>query len=453
MSPHPPGPGATGSPRTDQAHDDPLRAAFVRMQRLLVASEALSEAESVTDIRSLITELATGELAPPHVELLITQDRGVQGTIEDQRSQAGPAGEGVGAAPVRVRGQWADFDPASPLPPAQAVRERALVHYPDRADMAIRLAPEAVRHYDELGLHAVVCAPVISGEEVFGVLEFGWHEPYFAGYEERMVITMIASYTARALERVRFVQHRISVSAALQQAMLTRLPSVEGLRMAAHYRPAGAEDQVGGDWYDAIPLPVPTLAGGATLAVTVGDVTGHDIHAAAMMGQARAMLRQAEWDHPGRSPAGILSALEQACEGLGTDLTGTAVVMHLAPRIDGGWAMEWSNAGHPPPIRLGADGTAAVLGEHDLMLGCRPMFVENRTTARAILAPGDTVLLYTDGLVERRGEDVEQGIDALRELARTHAGVPVRELVDTVVHELAGPAPDDDVVLLAVHVP
>jgi len=153
--------------------------------------------------------------------------------------------------------------------------------------------------------------------------------------------------------------------------MLTDLPVVSGLQLGALYRPAAAGELVGGDWHDAYPLgpaargaQPPGAAGREAvlaLALTVGDVAGHDMHAAAIMGQVRSMLRQADLDHPDRGPAAAVTAAENACAAPGLDATGTLVHARLSPAGGGAWRLSWTNAGHPPPLLLERPGGRPVM--------------------------------------------------------------------------------------------
>jgi hypothetical protein len=169
------------------------------------------------------------------------------------------------------------------------------------------------------------------------------------------------------------------------------------------------------------------------------------------MGQVRSMLRQAAWDHPAGSPAGTLTAFERANTGLGVGAAGTAVLASLRRSTTGEWSMTWTNAGHPPPIVIGTDGSTALLDEHDALFGF-PIMRRPRVDHHITVTPGTTLFLYTDGLVERRGQDLDEGTDRLRELlARLHDR-PIRELVDTVVAVLGSDSPDD-VVAFAIAFP
>ena len=236
----------------------------------------------------------------------------------------------------------------------------------------------------------------------------------------------------------------VQLAASLQRSLLTDPPAVPGLEMAVRYLPAMQHAQVGGDWYDAFPL-----GDGSTMLV-IGDVAGHDIAAAATMAQARGVLRGIASTVTG-SPAAVLSALDRALlqlrvEGL---MTVAAATVHREP--DGGTtAFTWSNAGHPPPVLVAADGGVSVLRRpSDLLLGVSP--AAHRTDHTVTLSPGDTVLLYTDGLIERRGSTLDEGTAWLVEALSGLAGRPLDELCDALLEGMAGAVPDD-VAVLAVRV-
>jgi serine phosphatase RsbU (regulator of sigma subunit) len=238
----------------------------------------------------------------------------------------------------------------------------------------------------------------------------------------------------------------------MQNAMLSALPEVDGLVLAARYGPADARERVGGDWYDAVLLSG-AGPGDQALAVTVGDIIGHTMHAATIMGQVRSMMRQAGWERDGRaSPSEVIAAVETACVGLKVDAAGTAVHARLErlPGETGGWSVTWANAGHPPPILVHPDGTTDLLAEHDMLFGYPHLMQRARTDHRMVLGSGSTVVLHTDGLIESRRSDIDQGTEALRALITRHHGLAPQELVDTVVTSMVGDQPDDDVVVMAV---
>jgi serine phosphatase RsbU (regulator of sigma subunit) len=190
------------------------------------------------------------------------------------------------------------------------------------------------------------------------------------------------------------------------------------------------------------------------VAITVGDITGHDVRAAAIMGQVRSMLRQADLDHLGGGPAQALTAVENACHALSLDATGTLVHAHLRP-LGGtdGWRLTWTNAGHPPPLLAHPGGSTERLGGNELLLWPGMPDV-CRADRQRVLMPGDTLLLYTDGLVERRGDDVDLAIEnAAAVLAAAPAGQPLSDVLDALTSQVAGTETDDDIALLAVRIP
>jgi serine phosphatase RsbU (regulator of sigma subunit) len=253
---------------------------------------------------------------------------------------------------------------------------------------------------------------------------------------ERQVVSMAA---AQARDRA-----AVELAETLQRSLLTDPPQLERLSTAARYRPATLGAHIGGDWYDAFAVP------DGTTMVVIGDVAGHDARAAATMAQARGLLRGLARSVVG-SPAAVLTALDRALLDLDVDALVTITVATLDERgPDGSVLMCWSNAGHPPPALLAADGTAALLERPvDRLLG---VAVEgDRVDHQLRLAPDDTLVLYTDGLVERRGASLDAGLAALLEDLRRSAGRPLDEVCDDLVAGLGG-RHDDDVAILALRV-
>jgi GAF domain-containing protein len=366
--------------------EEQLHRSVARARTLLHASEAFTDTVTVDDVRARAGELVGSELAPSYAALV----------LPDDRSQ------------------------------------------PDR------------RRLRDQGLNAVVAAPLLHGDTSLGTLLLGWDAPHPLEPPDQLTITTLAGFAAQAMDRALRLQYRTGVAHQLQQAMLTSLPEVPGLEMAARYHPADSREHVGGDWYDAAFIPDPQAPGDEILAVCVGDVVGHTLRAATLMGQVRAMLRQAGWDHPGEPPSHALTALELATTGLGLAATGTAVLAHLRRTVAGQWSMTWSNAGHPPPVLLCPDGSTMLLEGHDILFGYPELRTGPRCDHDQVLEPGSTLFLYTDGLVECRGCDVDERIDRLRLLLAGLRGRPPAEMVDTAVEVLA-PEARDDVVAFAIH--
>jgi PAS domain S-box-containing protein len=204
------------------------------------------------------------------------------------------------------------------------------------------------------------------------------------------------------------LQRTRQTALTLQRALLTPTPRVPGAELAAHYQPASKTAEIGGDWYDALLLP------DGTVTLTIGDIAGHDLDAATSMSQLRSMLRVIAYGEAGsRNPADSLSRLDRVADGLAVAPLVTAVHAGLLPRPGGGWHAAWSNAGHPPPLLLPAGGPPRYLdwGTPDLPLCVAPGVP--RTTRHQELGIGDTLLLYTDGLIEVPGRDLSEGMAQL----------------------------------------
>jgi serine phosphatase RsbU (regulator of sigma subunit) len=189
--------------------------------------------------------------------------------------------------------------------------------------------------------------------------------------------------------------------------------------------------------------------------LVIGDVVGHDSGAAAAMGQLRGLLRGIG-HHTGGTPAEVLTGLDRASRGLDLDTMATALVARLEQDDPELFAAEtrvrWSSAGHPPPVLIATDGGVTVLdGEPpDLLLGVEPD--RPRTDRVGTIERGGTLLLYTDGLVERRDRDIDAGIDELCRVLGGLTELPLQELCDRLLERMYLPDTEDDVALLAVRV-
>jgi serine phosphatase RsbU (regulator of sigma subunit) len=249
-----------------------------------------------------------------------------------------------------------------------------------------------------------------------------------------------------ALDTLALYARQRDLAAELQRSLLTDPPETEQAEVVVRYVAAAEEAQVGGDWYDAFPQ-----ADGSTVLV-IGDVMGHDTRAAAAMGQLRALLRGISYT-TGTGPAEMLSRLDAAIEGLDVQTTATSLVVRVDPREPGATGpatLCWSNAGHPPPLVVPPGGGAVVLenDEPDLLLGVLAHL--DRQESRATLDPGGTLLLYTDGLIERRGETLDEGLAALKGAIDRLSGLPLPEMCDRVLGEMLPEDHDDDVAVVAV---
>ena len=306
----------------------------------------------------------------------------------------------------------------------------------------------------ELAPASAFVVPLRGPDRTVGVLSAfrGRHRAPFSA-DEQALLADIASRAGLALDNARLYGEQRNVAEALQRSLLTEPPQSEELQIAVRYQPAAEAAQVGGDWYDAFVQPGPDS--GTT--VVVGDVVGHDVAAAGAMGQVRGLLRGIA-AHSGAAPADVVRGVDAVMDTLRVETTATGVVVRLSPP-DGderGLRMRWSNAGHPPPLLVTADGEVTVLegpGGNDLLLGFDPTTERHEHETR--LPVGGTLVLYTDGLVERRTQVVDDGIAILvghlAELAR--GGTPLEELCDHLLARMLPGRLEDDVALLAVRHP
>ncbi|MEU4039870.1 SpoIIE family protein phosphatase [Streptomyces collinus] len=411
-------------------------ALLARSELVLRASEVLADTIGVEEVRTQVGELITSDLKPVYVGLSL------EPVLRPGLARTRPRAQGQAPQVDPGQGAW---------PTARAVRDKRLVEVHGVDEVRAAYGQDAAARWESLGFASMVCLPLAGTRRMLGALALAWDTEHRPDVAERAVLYAVSGYAAQALERAQFLDDRIDVARQLQEAMLTDLPTVDGLEMAALYRPAATQDMVGGDWYDAYTLHRGESPDGetVTLAVTIGDITGHDMRAATLMGQARSMLRQADHDHPDGGPVTAVQALESANTALDLGLSGTLVHAHLVPATDG-WTLTWTNAGHPAPL-LARPGTSCEhLDDHDLLL--HPSLHGRRTQQRLHLPAGATLLLYTDGLVERPGHDIDAGIRHACALLCEGADRSLEEVLETIAARVAGDAPGDDVALLALRV-
>lgn len=293
-----------------------------------------------------------------------------------------------------------------------------------------------------LGVPLKVRGDIVGGLHLFSRAPTGFSSDDLALAQE------IAQRAALALDNAVLYAEQHDTAAALQQALLTEPPQPAQLELEARYLPAAKRAQVGGDWYDAF-----EQRDGA-LVVVIGDVAGHDLRATANMSQLRTLVRGIAY-HSQDTPGQVLMHADDAIRGLDVDTTATAVVARIEPdessREPGLRRVRWSNAGHPPPMLVRPDGTVRILATRpDLLLGVLPD--SGRADHEAELPPGSTLLLYTDGLVERRDEPLQASIEQLADHVADLHSLALDELCDALLTRLVPGAPEDDVALIAVRV-
>jgi serine phosphatase RsbU (regulator of sigma subunit)/anti-sigma regulatory factor (Ser/Thr protein kinase) len=307
--------------------------------------------------------------------------------------------------------------------------------------------PELPLLLEAVGLASVVVVPLIARDRILGVLVLGRDEesPRF-GDDDLTTAADLGRRAGLSLENAQLYSRQRRAAEVLQRSLLTRLPEPDHLEVVARYLPAAEEAQVGGDWYDAFLQP-----DGATV-LAIGDVVGHDMGAAAAMGQLRNLLRGTAYDRED-TPAHTLSRVDAAIRGLQVDTLATAIIGRIeqseSDRALKRRVIRWSNAGHPPPMLLAADGKVTTLDpEADLLLGLDPH--TERHDHEAILDEGATLLFYTDGLVERRDSPLDAGLARLRQALGALADQPLEALCDELLARLLPGEADDDVALVAV---
>lgn len=290
------------------------------------------------------------------------------------------------------------------------------------------------------GLHSILGVPLMAGGEVTGVLQVGVPKPRRFSEDDLLLLGLAADRVALAIDHLRLYEREHRIAETLQRSLLPeRLPSLPGLEVAARYQPAASESEVGGDWYDVIAMP------GGRVGLVMGDVAGKGLAAASMVGRLRSAMRAYALE--GHSPADVVDRLNQLVWSEIEDGHMTTMVYVVLDPLEG--RVTWVNAGHLPPLAVTSDGIARFLdGPSSVPLGV--MSYPAYEAAETEMPLGGTVLLYTDGLVERPGELLDHGLDRLSAAVRGQRVGP-QALCDHVLEQLVPAAgASDDVALLAL---
>ena len=413
--------------------------------------QATYDAGRAASIASVALRLGTVRSVADVAELLVRDGLPILGAsglsmaLTDHDAQTADLYVSSSFSP-EVREKYGSLPLDDALPTTVTARTGEAVYVTDRMAGTARF-PGLAQVYTDTDVEALASLPLSVDGRLLGCVTFTWTSSAVFTAASIELLNAMAAQAAQAIDRVRLVDAERNQSATLQRSFLTRPDRPTDVEIEVRYQPAAEHAQIGGDWYDAFVGP-----DGATM-IAVGDVVGHDMLAAAVMGQVRNLLRGIVFTRPG-SPADTLRHLESAMAGLELETSATLFLARLEPATDeaGSRKLEWCNAGHPPPLLVDAPtGAVEILdSDPDLMIGVQPG--TDRTVHRRWLAPGTLLLLYTDGLVERRGEDLHDGIGRLAHALTQYHDEPLGDVADNVLTLSTGPL-EDDAAILALRLP
>lgn len=417
-----------------------------RAALLARAATAVAEAAGARESFDALTRMVVPELADSCVVHLV---RGAEeddvGTPLVVEHVAAAAADGL---PQNLPATGEAFvAPGSPF--ARAVHGRLPVHatFAPGAIPATVAPPGTVPWTALAGAHTMALVPVLVDGAVVAVAgAFGCGEREGPGPDEMDLLRDLLAQAHAPLGEALRLQRARRTALVLQRSLLAAPPRLPGLESAARYRPTRAAAGVAGDWYDAFVL------GDGSVALAVGDVTGHGLQAAVTMGRMRSILGALAVDRQ-ESAAGVVQRLDAAARRLdAAEAPVTCVYGRVTDTGEGARRLQYTVAGHPPPLLVAGPGEADFLtGAPNPSLGL-PASPPERTGAEEELPAGSTLVLYTDGLVERPGEEIGHGLERLRQRAAGTAGEPLEAFCDALL-QCAHPAGRDDVALIAVRVP
>ena len=312
-------------------------------------------------------------------------------------------------------------------------------------DRATPLGREQFALFNDLGAESAIVAPLRGRRgNVLGALTVvRTGRDRALGEDDVAVVENVARRAALAVENGRLYAAQRDIAENMQRSLLPTLPVIDHLTFAARYKPARRSAEVGGDWYDAFLLPR------GDTALIIGDVMGHDVEAAVRMAQLRNMLRALACDND-EPPSAVLQRLDRLVAHLQVCQAATLTYAIIDGPLGGPWKLQWSNAGHPPPLLVDRHGHPEFLDDDpDPLLGVSAGVV--RTDRSHELPPCSTLVFYTDGLIEGRAASVDEGLDALAKRVAARGGAPVDDIVDDLIDSVG--RPDDDVAVLAVRIP
>ncbi|MEV5987195.1 SpoIIE family protein phosphatase [Streptomyces sp. NPDC052051] len=388
---------------------------------LLDAGRALAEARSTQEVLRVAAGLSMPGFSPDGLAVF--------GTEGERLTVVGHHGHRPGdESPFTQMPREADYPAAEVVRTGRAVYLSSPTEYKNRYPGSWPLAAQ-------FGRQSWAFLPLTVAGRTMGAWMAAFKHPVAFSPDERSVLTTVARMLAQALSRAGAAETERELTDGLQRSMLPVLgPRIPGMTVAARYVPTGGGLQVGGDWYDMIQLP-----GEGRFALTIGDVQGHDVRAAGLMGQLRIALRA--YASEGHRPDAVLSRASRFLHGMtsgedGADLRfATCLYVEVDPATG---TLEIARAGHPDPAIRMADGTVLTRPTAcGLPLGIDPD--SDYPTTRLVLEPGETMLLCTDGLIETGGHDLDTGWLRLRHILEQHDG-DLEKLADSLVQAVHGPS-------------
>ncbi|WP_369140137.1 PP2C family protein-serine/threonine phosphatase [Modestobacter versicolor] len=430
----------------EQAHAaaDAARVDAERAQsRLALMAEATSTLSSTLDMSDLFDRLASlcVPLLADWVFLTLVDEHGV---VRDtaHRHRDGREDELAELAALHS----ANMPEASPTRRSLTTSEPVLLAEltPETIDRVFP-TPETSALFRSLGGVSAITVPLVARRRMLGAMALVKTDRRRRFTTEDVDLARdLSRRAAMAMDNVRLYQQEHSVAETLQRSLLPDLPVIPGVTAAAHYLSASTAADVGGDFYDLLHLP------DGAVGLAIGDVVGHDVAAAAAMGHLRGLLRACAWDAPDNDPGEVLGRVDRLVQGLHVAPMATMAYGRAErPGTAGGpWRLTLANAGHPPLMLRRVDGSVELLDDVvGLLLGVDAQ--HRRTSVTVELPAGSTLVAYTDGLIERPGEDLDQGTASL---AARLAGAPVDATpADLCVHAVgADPDRRDDVAVLAL---
>ncbi|KAA6210762.1 SpoIIE family protein phosphatase [Streptomyces filamentosus] len=299
--------------------------------------------------------------------------------------------------------------------------------------------PVLWQHISSLGITAAAYLPLIAQARPIGALGLLYSDRTGFSEDERTLLVALGSSIAQSLQRAMLYEQEHDLAEGLQQAMLPRrIPDADGAQIAVRYRSARLGRDIGGDWYDVIPLP------GGRVGAVIGDVQGHDTHAAAVMGQLRIVLRA--YAAEGHTPATVMARASVFLHELDTDRFATCTYAETDPATG---VVQVVRAGHVDPLVREEDGRCRRIAvEGGLPLGLSAEFGRLDYPVTTLeLDPGQTLMLYTDGLVEKPGADLDEGLEWLSSLVRRGPS-DLQDLADHLCDVVAERGGEDDVAIL-----